>query len=49
MNAVAARQHGAPAVLRLPDGTHVSRVRLRTANLARARVVSSRDLLSHPT
>jgi catechol 2,3-dioxygenase len=35
MNAIAIHESGRPAVLRLPDETHVSRVHLRTANLAR--------------
>ena len=35
MNAIAVHESGRPAVLRLPDETHVSRVNLRTANLAR--------------
>ncbi|MGD0262030.1 MAG: VOC family protein [Verrucomicrobiota bacterium] len=36
MNAIALHQARAPAVLRLPDETHVSRVHLRTTDLARA-------------
>jgi len=41
MNASAPRQHGAPAVLRLPDETHVSRVHLLTANRARPGLLSA--------
>jgi len=36
MNAIAVHESGGPAVLRLPDETHVGRVHLRTASLARA-------------